>query len=115
MAGFPASIARDRRHRPVPAAPTRHGWTSRPPKEAERNFEIIEKLTPLTEERNLTLAQFALAWLLKNQVVISVTCGSRLTEHLDQNIAVDGVDLDAEAMTAVDEICPPPKIHGEWW
>ncbi len=83
--------------------------------EGKRTLEIIEKLVPLAEERGLSLPQFALAWLLKNDAVTSVICGPRLPRHLEESVAVDAIDLDGNAMKAVDDICPPPKPHGEWW
>lgn len=83
--------------------------------EAERCLDVIEQLIPLAEERGLSLPQFALAWLLRNDAVTSVICGARLPEHLQEGIAVDEIDLDDAAMQAVDEIVPSAKCYGEWW
>lgn len=85
------------------------------PKAAEC-LEIVEKLVPLAEARGLNLLQFSLAWLLKNPLVTSVIAGPRLLEQLDDNVQAADVDLDADAMNAVDEICAPRQGDGgEWW
>jgi aryl-alcohol dehydrogenase-like predicted oxidoreductase len=81
----------------------------------DRQFDIIEKVTALAEERGLTLPQFSLAWLLMNDVVSSLICGPRTLEHLEDCVKAEELTLDADAMAAVDEINPPPKPHGEWW
>ena len=84
--------------------------------EGRKNLDIVEKLAPLAEQRDLTLSQFSLAWLLKNPVVTSVICGPRLLSHFEDNVAADDAELDDEAMVAVDKICPPTSGDGsEWW
>ncbi|HUS47529.1 MAG TPA: aldo/keto reductase [Phycisphaerae bacterium] len=75
--------------------------------DAERNFDIIEKLIPLAEQRGLPLSQFSLAWVLRNPIVTSVIIGPRLTGQLEDNLKSIDVQLDDEAMKAVDEIAPP--------
>jgi aryl-alcohol dehydrogenase (NADP+) len=75
--------------------------------DAERNFDIIEKLVPLAEQRGLPLSQFSLAWVLRNPAVTSVIIGPRLIGHLEDNLKSLDVALDDEALTAVDKIAPP--------
>jgi len=84
--------------------------------QAQKDFDIVEKLMPLAEKRGITLSQFSLAWLLKNPVVTSVICGPRLLSHFKDNVKADEIELDDEAMAAVDKICPPRGGDGsEWW
>ena len=84
--------------------------------EGKKDLDIVEKLVPLAEQRGITLSQFSLAWLLKNPVVTSVICGPRLLSHFQDNVAADGVELDDEAMAAVDKIVPPKTgDESEWW
>jgi aryl-alcohol dehydrogenase (NADP+) len=84
--------------------------------EGKKNLEIVDKLLPLAEQRGITLSQFSLAWLLKNPLVTSVICGPRLLSHFEDNVAADAVELDDDAMKAVDEIVPPATGDDrEWW
>ena len=75
--------------------------------ESEGNFDIIEKLAPLAEERGMSLAQFSLAWVLKNPAITSVIAGPRLVNQLNDNLKALEVELDDAAMQAVDEIVKP--------
>ncbi|KKK45452.1 hypothetical protein LCGC14_3165460, partial [marine sediment metagenome] len=84
--------------------------------DGQRKFDIVDRLMPLAEARGITLSQFALAWLLKNPVVTTVICGPRLLSHFKDNVKADEVELDDEAMSAVDEICQPKTGDDrEWW
>ena len=53
------------------------------------------------------MSQFSLAWLLKNPAITCVLSGPRILSHLEDNIKALEVELDEEAMKAVDEIAPP--------
>ena len=75
--------------------------------DADRNYDILEKLEPVVKERGVTMSQFSLAWLLKNPAITSVLSGPRILSHLEDNIKALEVELDEEAMKAVDEIAPP--------
>jgi aryl-alcohol dehydrogenase-like predicted oxidoreductase len=105
-----------RRDRPLPEDSWRAGRRIRyDTEEGKRNLDIVEQLIPLAEARGLTLSQFSLAWLLKNPAVTSVICGPRILSHLEDNVKADEVELDDEAMAAVDRIVPPATHVGEWW
>jgi aryl-alcohol dehydrogenase-like predicted oxidoreductase len=48
----------------------------------ERNFKIIEKLKPMAEKREWSLAQFALSWVLSNPIISSAIIGASRQEHI---------------------------------
>jgi len=108
-----------RRDRPVPEgsrAARGNGRLRMDTPEGRKNLDIVEQLVPLAEERNLTLAQFSLAWLLRQSAVTSAICGPRTLEHFQDDVQADDVELDDAALTAVDEIVPPRTGDGaEWW
>ncbi|MCK9266468.1 aldo/keto reductase [bacterium] len=74
---------------------------------ADRFFDILEKLEPIVADLGITMAQFALAWLLHRPVVTSVIAGPRLVEHLRDNVKAVEVKLSQEIMDEVDKIAPP--------
>ena len=80
--------------------------------DAGRNFDIIEQLEPLAEERGITLSQLAIAWILTSPIVSSVISGPRLLSHLEDNVGALEVVLDEKALAAIDEIAAPGSGAG---
>jgi L-glyceraldehyde 3-phosphate reductase len=50
-------------------------------------LETINKLNQVAKQRNQSLAQMALSWLLKDKRVTTVLIGVSSTEQLDNNLA----------------------------
>jgi aryl-alcohol dehydrogenase-like predicted oxidoreductase len=69
-------------------------------------LEAVEKLKPLAREAGVTLAQFSLAWVLREPNVASAIVGASRPEQLDDNAAASGLVVDpalfakAEAIVA---------------
>ncbi|MBP6385759.1 MAG: L-glyceraldehyde 3-phosphate reductase [Pseudarcicella sp.] len=65
----------------------------------------IEKLNTLAQTRGQTLAQMAIAWLLKDQRVTSVLIGaSRSAQLLDSIEALQNTNFSPEELTSIEEI-----------
>jgi aryl-alcohol dehydrogenase-like predicted oxidoreductase len=73
----------------------------------QRMLEVVEALVPLAEEADATLAQYALAWVLRNPVVTAPILGPRLREHLEENLAAVEVKIPDEHLRRIDELVPP--------
>ncbi|GAB3224417.1 L-glyceraldehyde 3-phosphate reductase [Algoriphagus aestuariicola] len=54
---------------------------------APEKLELIAKLNQIAQERNQTLAQMAISWLLKDPRITSVLIGVSKAEQLDDNVA----------------------------
>lgn len=71
----------------------------------EEKIEKITKLNAIAQQRNQSLAQMALAWLLKNKSVTSVLIGASSVEQLGNNIAalknVKFTETELESIEAV--------------
>lgn len=67
----------------------------------------VEKLKPLAAAENLSMAQMALAWVLRDERVSSAIIGASRPEQIDDNAAASGVVLSAETLAAIDEIINP--------
>jgi voltage-dependent potassium channel beta subunit len=69
-------------------------------------IEKTRKLTKLAESLDISMAQLALAWCLKNPHVSTVILGASNTEHLRQNLgAMDAVALlDDDVMQSIEVI-----------
>jgi aryl-alcohol dehydrogenase-like predicted oxidoreductase len=80
------------------------GWMDRLLKDDV--LEAVQKLKPLAEQAGLSLAQFALAWVLREPNVASAIVGASRPEQLAENAAAADADVDpalfeqAEAIVA---------------
>jgi aryl-alcohol dehydrogenase-like predicted oxidoreductase len=70
----------------------------------------VQLLTPLAEQLGLTMAQFALAWVLQNDNVASAIVGATKPEQISSNIAAVGVEIPEEIMNQVSEILSPVAV-----
>ena len=67
----------------------------------------LRALNELAGRRGQTLAQLALAWVLRDERVTSALIGASSVEQLETNLAtLDRLDLSAEELAAIDEITP---------
>ena len=57
-------------------------------------LEAVEKLKPLAREAGVSLAQFSLAWVLREPNVASAIVGASRPEQLDDNAAASGLVID---------------------
>ena len=57
-------------------------------------LEAVQKLKPLAQEAGCTLAQFALAWVLREENVASAIVGASKPEQLDDNAKASGLKID---------------------
>ena len=67
--------------------------------------EQIRKLNAIAEERNQTLAQMALAWLLKDQRVTSVLIGASRPEQLIDSLScMNNIDFSSDELKRIEVI-----------
>jgi len=67
-------------------------------------LEAVAKLKPLAAEAGCTLAQFALAWVLREPNVASAIIGASRPEQIDDNAAASGLDIDPALFAKAEEI-----------
>ncbi|MFV0634732.1 aldo/keto reductase family protein [Demequina sp.] len=63
----------------------------------------VQKLQPIAEELDLTMAQLAIAWVLQNPNVSAAIIGASRPEQVKENAKASGVEIPAELMTRIDE------------
>ena len=69
----------------------------------ERVLEAAQRLVPVAAGAGLTMAQLALAWVLRQPNVASAIVGASRPEQVHANASASGVTLDTETLAAVDE------------
>jgi aryl-alcohol dehydrogenase-like predicted oxidoreductase len=72
----------------------------------ERNAAAVAALKDLAAEKEITVGQLALAWLLAQKDYIVPIPGTRRTERLEENVAAAAVDLTEEDLKRIHEILP---------
>jgi len=70
----------------------------------------VQQLEPLAQALSLTMAQFALAWVLQNDNVASAIVGATKPEQISSNIEAVGVEIPADVMKQVSEILAPVAV-----
>jgi aryl-alcohol dehydrogenase-like predicted oxidoreductase len=65
-------------------------------------LERVQRLGPIADGLGITLAQLALAWILREPNVASAIVGASRPEQLRDNAAASGVDLDDETARAIE-------------
>ena len=63
-------------------------------------------LKELAAEKEVTVGQLALAWLLAQKNYIVPIPGTRRTERLEENVGAAAVELTAEDLKRIHEILP---------
>jgi aryl-alcohol dehydrogenase-like predicted oxidoreductase len=67
-------------------------------------LERVQQLRPVADELGLSMAQLALAWVLREENVASAIIGATRPEQVEDNAAASGVELDAATLARIDEI-----------
>jgi 1-deoxyxylulose-5-phosphate synthase len=67
-------------------------------------LERVQQLKPVAEGLGLSLAQLALAWVLREENVAAAIVGATRPEQVEENAAASGVELDEATLAQIDEI-----------
>jgi len=65
-------------------------------------LEAVQRLVPVAEQAGLTMAQLALAWVLRRQNVASAIVGASRPEQVHANASASGIVLDEDTLAAID-------------
>jgi 1-deoxyxylulose-5-phosphate synthase len=65
-------------------------------------LEAVQRLAPVAEQAGLTMAQLALAWVLRLENVASAIVGASRPEQVHANASASGIELDADTLAAID-------------
>ncbi|MFZ0377266.1 MAG: aldo/keto reductase [Solirubrobacteraceae bacterium] len=77
-----------------------------------QNVELADRVVALAEERGITPAQLALAWVhAKGEDIVPIP-GTKRPERLEENVAAFGVTLSAEDEATLDEAIPAGAAVG---
>ena len=70
----------------------------------ERNLAIVEALKPVAARNGKTLAQLAIAWVLRDAAVTAAIVGARRPEQIDETAAAADWDLSEDDIQQIETI-----------
>lgn len=83
-------------------------WRGRSPYFTEpgltKNLTIVDRLRPIAAREGLTIAQLALAWVLRLPAVTSAIAGSRRPKQIEETVRAGGVVLAPEVLQEIEAI-----------
>jgi aryl-alcohol dehydrogenase-like predicted oxidoreductase len=67
-------------------------------------LERVQRLRPIAAGLGITMAQLALAWVLREPNVASAIVGASRPQQVADNAAASGIELDQETLDRIDEV-----------
>jgi aryl-alcohol dehydrogenase-like predicted oxidoreductase len=66
-------------------------------------LRAVQNLAPIAEGLGITMAQLALAWVLREENVAAAIVGASRPSQVEENAAASGIKLDAATLQAIDD------------
>lgn len=80
-------------------------WGFLKPNQVDAAIEKVQQLNELAQQRGQSLAQMALAWILKDERVTSVLIGASSVKQLENNVAtINNLDFTNDELSQIEEI-----------
>lgn len=90
------------------------GWDEPPIRDEDRLWAIVDTLVDIAENRSVSAAQIALAWLIGRKAVTSVIIGGRTEAQFRDNLASADLVLTDEERRRLDAVSAPPVLYPYW-
>jgi 1-deoxyxylulose-5-phosphate synthase len=74
---------------------------------SDKVLSAVQQIKPLAADLGLSMAQLALAWVLRDPCVSSVITGASRPEQVSDNAVAAGVTLSSEVLDKIDQILAP--------
>ena len=78
---------------------------------SDRVLSAVQNLKPIAQSLNISMAQLALAWVLKDERVSSTIIGASRPEQVADNAAASNVKLNDDVLRKIDEVLAPALLH----
>ncbi len=85
-----------------------------PPINKEKAYDIIDVITEVGKQHNITVAEVALAWVRLQKGITSTIIGAKTIEQLHANIKSTEVQLTEEDLKKIDEVSALPREYPGW-
>ena len=74
-------------------------------------LEAVQRLRPIADGLGITMAQLALAWVLRERNVASAIIGASRPQQVEDNAAASGIELDEATLAAIDEAVAEVAVY----
>ncbi|MBE9155845.1 aldo/keto reductase family protein [Nodosilinea sp. LEGE 06152] len=74
---------------------------------SDRVLSAVQNLQPLADQLNISMAQLALAWILRDPRVSAAIVGASRPEQVVDNAAASGISLDEPMLREIDMVLGP--------
>ena len=81
----------------------------------ELAFAVVDLMRGMAKERDATVAQVALAWLLSRDTVTSVILGASKVEQIRENVRATEIVLSAEELATLDKATALARVYPNWF
>ena len=85
-----------------------------PPVDRDRAWKCVEAMRTIADQKGVSVARVALAWLLHKPHVTSVIIGAKHVDQLDDNIAATALSLSADEIATLDAVSALPEEYPGW-
>jgi aryl-alcohol dehydrogenase-like predicted oxidoreductase len=96
------------------AADGRQATLDFPPINRVRGEPLISVLKAVADKHGRSLAQIAISWLLKQQIVSTVIVGAKRVTQLRENVQSVSIELDGQDMAELDAVTRLPVEYPGW-
>ncbi len=79
----------------------------------QKNINLVRRIEEIANEKGVTPAQLAVAWVLSRGSDIVPIPGSKTTAHLDENIAAANIEVTPAETARIDAAAPVGAASGE--
>ncbi|MBE9100352.1 aldo/keto reductase family protein [Vacuolonema iberomarrocanum] len=77
---------------------------------SDRILSAVQNLEPLAQQLNISMAQLALAWILRDERVTSAIVGASRPQQVIDNAAASGVELSETMLAEIDKVLAPANL-----
>lgn len=85
-----------------------------PPVNKEKAYDIIDVMTEMAQNHDVSVARIALAWVNQQSGVTSVIIGAKTVAQLEDNIAASALRLSADELSRLDTVSALTKEYPQW-
>jgi aryl-alcohol dehydrogenase-like predicted oxidoreductase len=80
----------------------------------ERAYRCVDAMRPMAEQRGVSIARIALAWILAQPPVSSVIVGAKTIDQLKDNLEAAEVVLSSGELETLDQVSRLPEEYPGW-
>jgi len=77
-------------------------------------YRVLDVVRDLAHEKNCTMSQFSLAWILQQPAITSAIIGPCTVEQLTDNLGAFNISLSKDELERIDTVAPPASVTSSY-